>query len=230
MAALPRDSSSIVATMGIMKMGAVLVPVSMSYPEGRINKIREDSGAVMFVGTDRTDGMTAYSDVMKDADDAETPRPDIGILAPCLVMYTSGSTGNPKGAVLRHFGFINSAGTPYEDNTVSYYTKKYVHAFLGITPTTFQFFYLELCICLANACTYVIADLEHSRSPILMAEYMKEYGVDFITGTPSRILQYLDIPVYAEAFRKVCVLGIGGERTPSGLPEAVHRLTRSAIS
>ena len=224
MAALPRDSSSIIAMMGIMKMGAVLVPVSTSYPQGRIDKIREDSGAVLFVGADCEDGKTAYKDVMKDTDDAEIPRPDIDTLAPCLIMYTSGSTGNPKGVVLRHFGFINSAGIPYEDNTVSFYTKKYVHAFLGITPTTFQFFYLEFCVCIANACTYVLADLEQSRNPVLMAEYMKEYGVDFITGTPSRILQYLDIPVYAEAFRKVRVLGIGGERTPAGLPEAVHKI------
>ncbi len=224
MVSLPKNSMPVIAMFGIMKAGAVMIPVGMDYPPGRIECIREDSKATLMIGKEAAEGITGYDEILRDADDREPPRPSIDDSALCMILYTSGSTGRPKGVMLRHRGFVNTA-LPYKENLLSYITSLYGHTFLGITTTTFAFFYLEYCLCIANACTYVMADQEHSRSPMLMAEFVTEYNVDVITGTPSRIMQYMDIPVYANAMRNCRILIIGGERVPAGMPEAVHQLS-----
>ena len=200
MVALPKDSKPFVAMFGIMKIGAVLIPVGMDYPEGRIKKIRDDSEAVMLVGVEGGIGDTLFEDIFNDGTEDEPERPPNDSMAPCMILYTSGSTGNPKGVMLRHHGYVVT-GEPLEDNLLSWNTHLYGHTFLGVTTTTFAFFYMEYCFALANGCKYVMVDLEHSRSPMLMAEAMKEHGVDVIAGTPSRILQYLEIPVFEEAIK-----------------------------
>ena len=74
-----------------------------------------------------------------------------------------------------------------------------------------------------------MADSEHSRSPMLMAEYLARYKVDILTGTPSRMMQYLNIPVYHEAFKTVNIIAVGGERIPDGFAEAVHKASPRCI-
>ncbi len=223
MVALPKDSTPFVAMFGIMKIGAALIPVSMDYPQARIDSIREDSDVVLMVGTKTTSDMVAFDEIFQAGDENEPVRPAIDGSAVCMVLYTSGSTGKPKGVQLRHQGFVET-GLPYPENLLSYRTMQYGHTFLGVTTTTFAFFYMEYCFCLANGCTYVMADHEHSRSPMLMAELASKYHVDVLSGTPSRILQYLEIPVYAGAFENCHILVIGGERVPFGMPEAVHKI------
>ncbi|MCR5734550.1 MAG: AMP-binding protein [Lachnospiraceae bacterium] len=222
MVSLPKDSTTFVSMFGIMKSGAVIVPVNLDYPEGRINKIKADCKPVMWIDAPGDDGRVSFYELMKEEDDSE-PETLITGADPCMLLYTSGSTGNPKGVLMRHQGYVTT-GLPYEDNLLAYNTKKYGHVFLGVTTATFAFFYMEYCFCLSNGCTYIMADLEHSRSPMLMAELIKEYNVDVVSGTPSRIMQYLDIPVYAEAFSNAHILVIGGERVPDGMPEDVHRV------
>ena len=70
MVALPKDSTPFVAMFGIFKIGAVLIPVSMDYPEGRINKIREDSQAVMMVGVEGGFGDTLFDVIFADGGEA----------------------------------------------------------------------------------------------------------------------------------------------------------------
>lgn len=53
-------------------------------------------------GGERFIGAVGYSDVLSGASDAEPTVPAVDTEAPSLVMYTSGTTGQPKGVMLSH--------------------------------------------------------------------------------------------------------------------------------
>lgn len=220
---LPKDEKPIIAMFGIMKVGAVLVPVGMEYPQGRIDRIIEDSDAKFTVTLEASEGTVAYKEIMKEQDDSEPERPNISGADPCIILYTSGSMGNPKGVMQRHRAYLHTC-LPYKENVISVCVAERGSVLLGVTTTTFAFFYIELCIAFAAGITYIMADLEHSRDPVKMAEYMDAYKVDVVTGTPSRILQYMNVPSYKEAVKRCQMFATGGERVQAGMPETVHEI------
>ncbi|RSO08962.1 non-ribosomal peptide synthetase [Streptomyces sp. WAC 06783] len=94
---LPRSAELVVVLLGIVKAGAVFVPVDTSYPAERVRFLLEDSAPALVVsGTEVDDALRDFS--------AEPLPVDVAPESGLYVMYTSGSTGVPKGVVATHGG------------------------------------------------------------------------------------------------------------------------------
>jgi benzoate-CoA ligase family protein len=108
------DSPDMVtAILGVMGLGAIVVPCSTLLPPEGLRHVFENSGAQLVIASAehaanvKAAGATrivAAPEEFGKLLDAAQPAPlgEFDASTPCLVLYTSGSTGKPKGAVHRH--------------------------------------------------------------------------------------------------------------------------------
>ena len=117
---LEREPELLVALLGVLKSGAVFVPVDPAYPRGRMALVLEDTGArVLMCAAARAGELSTSAEIVEvgrdwlsepDADAVSRgDRPVTDPSAPAYVLYTSGSTGSPCGVLVPHRGLANYA-------------------------------------------------------------------------------------------------------------------------
>ncbi|EWM10643.1 non-ribosomal peptide synthetase [Kutzneria sp. 744] len=100
---MDRSVDLIVAELAVLKAGGVYVPLHASYPEQRMRWVIEETGALAVL-VDRTSGLDGVVELLATdlADDDCDPGVTVDPRQLAYVMYTSGSTGNPKGVAITH--------------------------------------------------------------------------------------------------------------------------------
>ena len=117
------------AYLGILQLGAVAVPLDTNYSAAQVATIVADCGArVLLVNQrlreiavdalrDRPDILLA--DVQLDATAATAPASPVSSDAPAVILYTSGTTADPKGVVLTHANLIAERDAAFQAVSVS---------------------------------------------------------------------------------------------------------------
>lgn len=170
--ALPRDSRAIITMLGILKAGAVYLPLDMYYPQERKKFILEDAGCKLFITQDNYGSFPSDDDtnpyVAMDSRDA------------CYILFTSGSTGKPKGALLHHQGLINLVR-----NLGIYRDVSDVERIGCLTTLTFDVATQGIFTAFLNGFTCVFLP-EPSRTPMeIVIDQITENAVDMIFSAPS---------------------------------------------
>ncbi|MBO9733247.1 MAG: amino acid adenylation domain-containing protein, partial [Chitinophaga sp.] len=107
-----RGLDMLTAVLGILKAGAVYVPIDVKYPDERVTYILKDSNAAFVVcsGTVR-ERLTSSSLNIIDLQQSTAAISNCPVEAPVVmlkstdlayIIYTSGSTGHPKGVMIEH--------------------------------------------------------------------------------------------------------------------------------
>jgi len=114
---LDRSIEMVAALLAIMKAGGCYVPLDPDYPRDRLRFMVEDSGAPFVLTTselaERFAGQSCRrirldqeaASLRQEADDNLAPTATAQ--DPAYVLYTSGSTGHPKGVQIRHGSLTN---------------------------------------------------------------------------------------------------------------------------
>ncbi|GHF43631.1 amino acid adenylation domain-containing protein [Deinococcus metalli] len=115
---LPRSVGAVVATLGVLKAGGAYVPLDPAHPPARLAQLLHDAVPRLLLGTAEVAGQVPTGEmpvlvVPLDGDDtgaawAAHPADDLGVVtapdALAYVMYTSGTSGTPKGVQGLHRG------------------------------------------------------------------------------------------------------------------------------
>ncbi|KDA42837.1 amino acid adenylation domain-containing protein [Frankia sp. BMG5.23] len=115
---LRRSAQMVVAMLGVLKAGAAYVPLDPQYPAERLGYLLADSDTrVLLTETALVDRLPSHQahTVLLDATwgdiiDQPRTRPEVGVSGGSLayLIYTSGSSGLPKGVLVTHRGIVNN--------------------------------------------------------------------------------------------------------------------------
>ncbi|MFJ7187072.1 amino acid adenylation domain-containing protein, partial [Lysinibacillus xylanilyticus] len=101
----------ILSMLAVLKSGCVYLPIDPEYPKERIEYILKDSQAVMMIcESSKMEGIRfngEHVDVFKKIENESKSNLDSDTYEIAYMMYTSGSTGNPKGVRVTQKGLVN---------------------------------------------------------------------------------------------------------------------------
>ena len=98
---VPRSALLIVVELAVLRAGAAYLPIDPAYPAERIAFVLRDAAPRLVIGADTAPDLHEFDDSpLADAERGGPLRPDDA----AYVVYTSGTTGTPKGVVVPHAG------------------------------------------------------------------------------------------------------------------------------
>ncbi|MDX6739390.1 amino acid adenylation domain-containing protein [Actinocorallia sp. A-T 12471] len=220
-----RSADTVVAQLGVLKAGAAYLPLDPSHPPARLAFQLADAAPAVVVAPKRLLESIPPGDVpvlvLEDAVQTGAARPASRPSPEDLayVLYTSGSTGQPKGVEIGHAALTNLL-LAVQDRLGDQATP----VWLGLTSPSFDISALETYLPLITGGRLVVApEALTGDGPALTALVARE-GVTHVQATPSGWQVLLDGgPADVVAL-------VGGEALPAPLAAELRARTRRVLN
>ncbi|MET7878894.1 amino acid adenylation domain-containing protein [Micromonospora profundi] len=224
--AVPRSLDLVVAVLATVKAGAAYVPVDLDYPADRISFMLADCDPVVVVTTveHAANSFSACDVVALDAPDTTRTLSALGSLDltdaerlapadvrnPACVLYTSGSTGWPKGAVLTHVGLASFVAAQGEIFAVTPASRV-----LQFGSPSFDAFLLEICMSLLSGACLVVRPASDLLLGEPLGQTVAQLSISHLTMPPSALAA-----LRPDSLPRGMTLVVAGETVPGTLVQA----------
>ncbi len=210
---LTKKTENVLGMFGTARAGGIFVPVNPVLKAPQVGHILGDSGArVLITTSDRLRSLGAVLDscpklaLIVLVDDKE---PDVGLadgtralgwtellgggradphrvvdIDVAAILYTSGSTGNPKGVVLSHRNMLAGA-----ESVATYLENTHTDRLLAVLPFSFDVGFSQLSTAFCTGATVVLHDYFLPKDLVKIVEKER---INCITGVPPLWMQIAD--------------------------------------
>ncbi len=183
---LQRTPAMVAILLGIWRAGCAWVPVDATLPAARMDYMLAAAGATGLVVSAELQSaipelsipLLAVPEPAQLLPAVELPSPDADSLA--YIMFTSGSTGQPKGVRITHAMLSNLLQSMLEAPGIQQH-----QCMLAITSLSFDIALLELFMPLVAGATVCLSDSSPATNPGQIIELLNSGVVDLCQATPS---------------------------------------------
>lgn len=220
---MERSLEMVIAMLAIVKSGAAYVPIDPTYPSERVENILKDA-AIKILLTDRkvigdmkyNINLILYLDeerMIPHEGQEANPMRESGSDRLAYVMYTSGTTGQPKGVMISHRAICNRLHWMKEEYSVSE-TDTIFHK----TPISFDVSVWEVFLPLMTGAKLIISTPGGHKDTQYMVRMILLHRVTMIHFIPSMLQLMLDEADFSNCTSLKFVFS-GGETLPYELLE-----------
>lgn len=187
---LESSKELLISLLAVLKAGCTYVPLDPGLPEKRARYIQKKAGMTAVLQDEKEDSDTqdkicpAYY-VGKEAEFWKknlltTQRAQIIPEDDVYIMFTSGSTGNPKGVQISHENAVNFLLSMKEELDF-----QEGQSILSVTTYAFDISVLELFLPLVCGGKVILATGQISADPVRLKQMVKEHHPDYVQATPA---------------------------------------------
>jgi amino acid adenylation domain-containing protein len=180
---MERSAPMVIATLAVVLAGGAYVPLDPAYPAERLAVMCQEAKVALVLTSDELQARATFSTVsvrtLTDLPVAgtKTPLPATDPRQAAYIMFTSGSTGQPKGITVLHSGVARLVlDTNYAHITPG---DRVAHA----ANPAFDAATFEIWGALLNGATLVILSRDTVLNPTALATAIREHSLDFLLLT-----------------------------------------------
>lgn len=216
---LDRSAETYIAVLAVMKAGAAFVPLANAFPDERITMIIEDAEVELVVTSAANAARmvrlpvqhilidAANAELMAKSDAPVIPRKETPASDDtCYILYTSGTTGRPKGVAVQHRSICNFVRVA----AASYGYRPTDRVYQGMT-IAFDFSVEEIWVPFAAGATIVPAPGQLTLVGEELADFLRENAITCMACSPT-LLSSMESEV-----PRLRLLLVGGEACPQQL-------------
>ncbi|WP_070886977.1 non-ribosomal peptide synthetase [Pseudomonas argentinensis] len=197
---LPKGPEQVIAVLGILACSAIYLPIGFDQPLARRQKICDSAGAKLLLG-----------EVPASSPALDAPRSgEIGDLA--YILYTSGSTGEPKGVEISHLAAANTLEDLQRRLQLDQHDR-----ILALSALEFDLSVFDLFAALSTGAALICIEPWAQRDAQRWRELAQQHRASVLNCVPALLDMLLGCAPAGDSLPLRAVL-LGGDKVAPGLP------------